>query len=172
MSSWYVIKVLPGKERQLTEQLNLEISLGKIKNITRFVCPTEKSMVTVRNKNVLREKVIYSGYLYFESSQKLSEDELKYISHQPSIMGMLHDRKPILLHESDVALILKDDSLENHLEGKKTKFTKGEEITLTTGPFSGFNGIISSIKNDSVDVEVLIFGRPTNVTVMLDQIKK
>ena len=87
-------------------------------------------------------------------------------------MGMLHDRKPILLHESDVARILKDDSLENHLEGRKTKYIKGEEVTLTTGPFSGFNGTISLIKDNNVDEEVLIFGRPTNVTETLDQIKK
>ena len=36
-TNWYVVKVLPGKERTLTEQFNKEISLGKIKNINRFI---------------------------------------------------------------------------------------------------------------------------------------
>jgi len=43
-NNWYLVKVLPGKERQLTEQYNKEISLGKIPNILRFVCPLEKNL--------------------------------------------------------------------------------------------------------------------------------
>ena len=62
---WYVIKVLPGKERQLNDQYNMQISLGNIKNIVRFICPTDSELVMVKNKKVLREKVIYNGYLYF-----------------------------------------------------------------------------------------------------------
>ena len=37
-SNWYVVKVLPGKERSLNEDFNKQISLGKIKNVIRFVC--------------------------------------------------------------------------------------------------------------------------------------
>ena len=58
-TNWYVVKVMPGKERSLTEQFNKEIGLGKIKNILRFICPTEKELVTVKNKKVTREKVLY-----------------------------------------------------------------------------------------------------------------
>jgi transcription antitermination factor NusG len=71
MSKWYVIKVTPGKERQLNEQFNTQIGLGKIGFIDRFVCPMEKEFVVVRKKKVLREKVIYNGYLYFESQNQL-----------------------------------------------------------------------------------------------------
>ena len=53
-TNWYVVKVLPGKERSLTEQFNKEIELGRINDIIRFVCPTEKEFVNVKNKMVLR----------------------------------------------------------------------------------------------------------------------
>ena len=62
---WYIVKVMPGKERSLTEDFNKQILQKKIENIIRFVCPTEKEMVVVKNKKILREKVLYSGYLYF-----------------------------------------------------------------------------------------------------------
>ena len=65
MSKWYVIKVMPGKERQLSEQFNTQIGLGKIGFIDRFVCPMEKEFVVLRKKKVSREKIIYNGYLYF-----------------------------------------------------------------------------------------------------------
>ena len=62
MSKWYVIKVMPGKERQLNEQFNTQIGLGKIGFIDRFVCPMEKEFVVLRKKKVSREKIIYNGY--------------------------------------------------------------------------------------------------------------
>ena len=127
-TSWYVVKVLPGKERSLTEQFNKEISLGKIKNIARFVCPTEKEFVAVKKKKVLREKVLYSGYLYFEALTKLSDDELKGIALIPNIMGMMGDKTPVQLRESDIRRILKDDTLEDHIDSKKLKYILGEQV--------------------------------------------
>jgi transcriptional antiterminator NusG len=171
-TSWYVVKVLPGKERQLTEQYNKEISLGSIKNILRFVCPLEKNLVVVKNKKVIREKVLYSGYLYFETKQKLNDDDLKVIAHQQSIMGLLGDKTPVLLRESDAARILKDEVLDEHIQSKKITLNSGDIVSISDGAFSGFNGVISSVKGDKVDVEVKIFGRGTIVTVGIEHVEK
>ena len=171
-TAWYVVKVLPGKERSLTEQFNKDISLGRIKNIARFVCPTEKEFVAVKNKKVLREKVLYSGYLYFESPKQLEQDDLKIISLLPNIMGMIGDKMPMLLKENDVRRILKDDTLEEHIENKKLRFEVGESIIVSEGPFENFNGIIKEVKSDRVDIEIKIFGRNTAVSLTLEQIRK
>lgn len=171
-TNWYVVKVLPGKERTLTEQFNKEISLGKIKNINRFICPTEKEFVSLKNKKVLRDKVLYSGYLYFETTSKLNLDELKSLTALPNIMGMRGDKTPVLLRESDIRRILKDDILENHVESKKLKYSKGDSIKVIEGPFSSFDGIISEVKGDKIDIEIKIFGRNTAVSLTLNQIEK
>ena len=171
-NNWYVVKVLPGKERSLTEQFNKEISLGRINNIVRFVCPTEKEFVVVKNKKVIREKVLYSGYLYFEAPKRLMEEQLKVISTIPNIMGMMGDKMPLLLKETDVRRILKDDTLEEHIESKKLKFNIGESVIVSEGPFKTFEGVISDIKGDKVDVEIKIFGRNTAVSLTLEQIQK
>jgi len=169
---WYVLKVIPGKERQLTEQFNQQISLGRINNIKRFVCPTEKEFIEVRKKKVLREKVIYNGYLYFETKNKLNEDELKDFSNIPNIMGMLGDRKPLLLKDSDVDRILKDDILDEYVEHKKLKFEKGNDVLVKDGPFKGFEGVVNSVFDDKIELDVKIFGRSTLVSLNIDQIEK
>ena len=171
-SAWYVVKVLPGKERSLNEQFNKDIGLGRISNIVRFVCPTEKELVVLKNKKVLREKVLYSGYLYFESIKRLQDDDLKVISLIPNIMGMMGDRMPTMLRENDIKRIIKDEVLENHIESKRLKFINGERIVVSEGPFSSFEGIISEIKGEKVDIEVKIFGRNTTVSLTLEQIEK
>lgn len=171
-TNWYVVKVLPGKERSLAEQFNKDISMGRIKNIARFVCPTEKEFVAVKNKKVLREKVLYSGYLYFEASGNLTADELKSIALIPNIMGMMGDKTPVLLRESDIRRILKDDTLETHVDSKRLKYQIGEEVKVTDGPFVSFIGNITEMREDKVIVEIMIFGRKNPVSLNIGQIEK
>ena len=171
-TKWYLVKVLPGKERSLAEEFNKYISLGKMNSITRFVCPTEKNVVVVRNKKAIREKVLYSGYLYFETPKKLNEDELKTISLLPNIMGMRGNRIPIELRDSDIKRILVDKVLEQHVDSKRLKYLIGDQITVTEGQFSSFEGIISEINGEKVSIEVKIFGRNTAVELTLNQISK
>jgi transcriptional antiterminator NusG len=171
-TKWYLVKVLPGKERSLAEEFNKYISLGKMKGITRFVCPTEKNVVVVRNKKAIREKVLYSGYLYFETPKQLNEDELKTISLLPNIMGMGGNRVPIELRDSDIKRILVDDVLEQHVDSKRLKYMIGEQVMVVEGPFNTFEGVISEIKGEKVDVEIKIFGRNTAVELTLNQISK
>lgn len=171
-SFWYILKVLPGKERQLNEQFNQQIGLGRVKNITRFVCPTESELVSYRNKKITREKVIYSGYLYFESQKLLNEDELKEISSKQNIMGMMGERLPMLMRKNDVEKIIKDETLKEHITSKRLKFEIGNQIKITEGPFSSFFGVVSNIDGNRVDVNVKIFGRDTLVSLGIDQIEK
>jgi transcriptional antiterminator NusG len=170
--NWYLVKVLPGKERSLADEFNRQISLGKMDNINRFVCPTEKHMVVVRNKKAIREKVLYSGYLYFETPKILNEDELKTLSLLPNVMGMGGNRIPVLLRENDVKRILVDDNLEQHVDSKILKYITGERVTVIEGPFSTFEGVISEIKGEKAEIEIKIFGRNTVVELTLNQIEK
>lgn len=171
-TNWYLVKVLPGKERQLTEEFNRQIELGDIKSVKRFVCPTEKHMVVVRNKKMMREKVLYSGYLYFETPKQLNEDELKTISLFQNVMGMGGNRIPIELRESDIKRIIKDDVLEQREDSKRLKYVIGEHVTVVDGPFATFEGTISEIKGEKIDVEIKIFGRNTAVELTMNQIEK
>jgi transcriptional antiterminator NusG len=171
-SKWYVVKVMPGKERTLNEDFNKQISLGKLKNVTRFVCPTEKEFVVVRKKKILKEKVLYSGYLYFETPKPLNEDELKGFTIIPNIMGIMGNKTPMLLTNTDVRRIIKDDKLDKHIESKRLFFITGDRVSVTEGPFSSFEGVISEVKGDRVEVEIKIFGRNTLVSLTSNQIEK
>lgn len=171
-SYWYVLKVLSGKEKTLAEQLNQQISLGRIRNVKRFICPTEMEYVTVKKKKVLRSKVIYNGYIYFETKNKLNEDELKDFSNVPNVISMFGNKLPMLLSKTDVDKILKDEILEEHVETKKLKYSINEIVIVNDGPFKTFEGTISKIHEDKIDVDIKIFGRATTVSLNKEQIEK
>ena len=149
-NQWYLVKVLPGKERSLRDEFNKQIEQGKVKNVSRFVCPTEKEVKVVKNKKVIRDKVLYSGYLYFETDRKLELDELKVLAGLNGLMGMMGDRTPIILRDSDVKRILVDNQLTEHNESKRLSYQVGEEVIVIDGPFNTFNGKISEIHGEKV----------------------
>jgi transcriptional antiterminator NusG len=171
-TKWYLLKVLSGKEKQLTEQLNQQILLGKIKNVERFVCPTEKEYVKVKNKKILRDKIIYNGYVYFETKNKLNEDELKDFSNIPNVISMFGDKLPILMNDADVRKIIKDEALQEHNENKIMRFLVGDTVLVKEGPFQTFDGKITKINDEKIEVEIKIFGRSTFVAMNLEQIEK
>jgi len=168
-SFWYLIKVLPGKERQIEEQFNTEIELGILKGILRFYCPMEKYFKVIKNKRHVREKVVYTGYLYFETDHELDIDELKFYSHLPNIMGILGDKKPVRLRDREIERVLnkKTEDLSTEVE-----FNKGEVIKVIDGPFRTFEGEVMSVEGNKVDVDVKVFGRSTKLTLTKDQIEK
>ena len=171
-NKWYVLKVTPGKERQMSDHFNTLISLGRMEYVTRFICPTEREVVTTKKKKTYRDRVLYNGYLYFEAQNKLNDEELKEISVFPSVMSMLGDKRPKLMGPVDIQKIIKDDKLDLHRENKLVAFMIGEEVTLTDGPFTSFVGTITDIKGDKVTLNVRIFGRFTSVTIDIEHIKK
>lgn len=171
-SHWYVVKVLPGKERILKEEFNKQITQGKINNITRFVCPTEREFKIIKNKKVIREKVLYSGYLYFESENNLSKEDLKFISGFNGLMGFMGERIPIKLKETDIKRVIKDDELDEYNQKLRHEYIVGDSIKIIDGPFTTFEGTISAINGEKVSLEVRIFGRVTPVELTLRQIEK
>jgi transcriptional antiterminator NusG len=87
-------------------------------------------------------------------------------------MGMGGSRIPIELRDSDIKRILKDDTLEQHVDSKKLKYIIGEAVTVIEGPFNTFEGTIAEINGDKVSIEIKIFGRNTAVELTLNQIAK
>jgi transcriptional antiterminator NusG len=87
-------------------------------------------------------------------------------------MGMMGDKMPLLLNNTDVRRILKDDTLNEHIENKKLKFSSGETVIVIDGPFNNFTGTIKEMNGDKVNVEIKIFGRNTAVSLSLEQIQK
>ena len=67
--AWYVLRAISGKEAKVKEVLDASIrntDLGKY--VFQVLIPTEK-VLTVRNgKKVIKEKNLYSGYVFVEAN--------------------------------------------------------------------------------------------------------
>lgn len=171
-SSWYILKVAPGKERKLCDELNFEVDHHKIGYVKKFVCPLEKEVTQNKTKNTIRDKVIYPGYLYFESDADITNDTLKSISQYEGVMSLMGDKTPIKLRDKDVIRILMDDNLEIHQGEKDKLFNVGDEVTIINGPFKTFRGIVQGTNDDVIEVEVKIFGRTNLIELKIFEIER
>ena len=67
--AWYVLRAISGKEAKVKEVLDAAIrntDLGK--NVFQVLIPTEK-VLTVRNgKKTVKERNLYSGYVFIEAN--------------------------------------------------------------------------------------------------------
>jgi transcriptional antiterminator NusG len=169
---WNLLKVITSKERSLCEQYNNMISLDKIKNVIRFVCPLDEKVVFVKGKKIIRQNVIYKGYLYFESKNELTGDELKNISMLPGVSSFMKSKIPVKLNKSDVSKIIKDDKLESHIIKNSSTIYKLDNVLIIDGPFKDFKGVVDKINNDNADVIVKLFEVETKINLSLKQLSK
>jgi transcriptional antiterminator NusG len=54
------------------------------------------------------------------------------------------------------------------------KFSKGEQVRITEGPFANFNGAVDDVNEDKQTLKVMvsIFGRPTPTEVEFSHVEK
>ena len=65
---WYILRAISGKENKVKETLEAEIKNSDLGDVVfQVLIPTEK-IYSVRNgKKVMKERVLYSGYVFVQA---------------------------------------------------------------------------------------------------------
>ena len=134
--------------------------------------PSETVVEMKKGKKRTGTRSFFPGYLLVQ--MELDEKTWHLVRHTPKVTGFVGGKNPAPIPESEVEEI-KSQMAEGRLKPKpKVTFTEGENVRVTDGPFSNFNGIVDSIKPDKGKVVVLvsIFGRATPVELDFTQVEK
>ena len=171
---WYIVRAQANRERKVSERIIKEGEKGELVGIIgRVVVPTEKVFSTKDGKKTQREKVLFPGYVFVETS---AIGELKQVVKKiDGATGLLTDRagNVQVVKEAEVKRMI-----GLHEENKEKSFSDifgiGDEVTVTEGPFASFKGNIEFIDKErgKLKVNILIFGRPTTVELDETQIRK
>ncbi len=171
---WYVVRAQSNREKSVSEKLRKESEKGDLTGkIGRVLVPMEKSFFMKDGKKVVKEKVMYTGYIFVETS---AVGELKhFVRSLNGATGFLTNRAGDIqqLSQSEVNKMMGEHEANESKEITNT-FCINEEVKVNDGPFSGFKGIVESIDEDKqkIKVGVLIFGRKTEIELNLHQVEK
>lgn len=175
---WYVLRAISGKEAKVKEVLDAAIKNTNLGHyVSQVVIPTEKVYTTRNGKKVIKERVLYSGYVFVEAN--LTGEVMYELRNTTNVIDFLRGRnktsKPEPLRESEVMRMLgAADEMRQPVDEVSAGFMVGEPVKVTYGPFSGFNGVICEVNADKkkIKVEVKIFDRPTELELENSQVER
>ncbi|KKR28285.1 MAG: Transcription antitermination protein nusG [Candidatus Woesebacteria bacterium GW2011_GWA1_39_8] len=171
-AKWYVVHTSSGHEARVAETLRQRVeTMGLENKVFEVLVPTQDRVVIRSGKKATVKEKIFPGYMII----KLVMDDPTWLAIRttPGITGFVGAGKtPTPLSEAEVSNIQK--FVSTPAKRFKTRFTTGEAIKITDGPFSDFLGTIDDIDEEKGKVKVLvsIFGRETPVELDLLQITK
>ena len=171
-AKWYVVHTASGHEARVSETLRQRVeTMSLSENIFELLVPTQdRVIIRAGKKSTVKEK-IFPGYLLV----KMILDDASWLAVRttPGITGFVGSgNKPTPLSEAEVVNIQKFISAP--APRFKTKFSVGEAVKITDGPFADFLGTIHEMDEAKGKVKVLvsIFGRETPVELDFLQIQK
>lgn len=175
---WYVLRAISGKESKVKEVLEAAMrntDLGK--NVFQILIPTEKVYITRNGKKVLKERNLYSGYVFVEAV--LTGEVIYELRNTTNVIDFLRGRAkesaPQEIRREDVERMLgAADVLNDPVDEELQSFVVGEHVRVTDGPFTNFAGVIKEVNADKsrISVEVKIFGRPTDLQLEYSQVER
>ena len=161
---WYVVNTYAGHENRVKDNQEKRLeTMGISENLFRIVVAEETQIEVKNEKSKEVVKNIFPGYLFVEM---IMTDEAWYVvRNTPGVTGFIGSSgggaKPFPVKQEEIEKILRrigqsDKSIE-------VDFAVGDSVKILSGPFSGMEGKVESM-NDQTQVAtvlIILFGRET-----------
>ncbi len=173
---WYVLRAISGKENKVKEVLDAEIKNTDLGNyVFQVLIPTEKVYAVRNGKKVVKEKNLYSGYVFVEAI--LVGEVIHHLRNTTNVIDFLGGKsnQPEPLRPSEVNRMLGAvDEMQEVGDEPAIQYHVGETVKVNTGPFSGFSGTIEEVNNEKKKLRVMvkIFGRKTPLELENSQVER
>ena len=171
---WYSVSVLSNYEKKIAEQIKLAaVEKGLEDDIDEVLVPTEEVIEVRRGKKVTTERRFMPGYVLIH--MEMSDHGYHLVTSINRVTGFLGPQgRPMPMRDAEVNAIL--NRVEENEAAPRTliHFEVGEKVTVTDGPFEGFDGMVEGVDDDNqrLKVSVSIFGRATPVELEYTQVTK
>jgi transcriptional antiterminator NusG len=173
-SRWYVIHVYSGFEKKVAAAIREQAEQKSLSDhFEDILVPTEEVVEVKRGAKVSSERKIFPGYVLIKMD--LDDETWHLVKNTAKVTGFLGGRgKPLPISDAEAARIIRQ--IEEGIERPKPSLTFeiGEQVRVSDGPFTSFNGVVEEVDEEKsrVKVAVSIFGRATPVELEYSQVEK
>ena len=161
---WYVVNTYAGHENRVKDNLEKRLeTMGISDNLFRIVVAEETQIEIKNDKSKEVVKNIFPGYLFVEM---IMTDEAWYVvRNPPGVTGFIGSSgggaKPFPVKQDEIEKILRRIGQSD--KNIEVDFAVGDTVKILSGPFSGMEGKIESMNDQSqvATVLIILFGRET-----------
>ncbi|MBQ3275150.1 transcription termination/antitermination factor NusG [Candidatus Saccharibacteria bacterium] len=170
--AWYAISTYGGYEDKVADSIRQRVnSIEFADKIFDAIVPKEKQIEIKNGKRKVVDKKIFQGYVLVE--MKLSDETWYIIRNTPGVTGFIgNGTQPTPVSEKEITKIKKRMGVED--PKYSVNYEIGEVVSITDGPFKGFEGAVAEIDpvKGKLKVMVSMFGRETPVELDALQVAK
>ena len=173
-AKWYVLHVYSGFENKVAQSIREQaVQQGMADKIQEVLVPMEEVVEVRRGAKVNAERKFFPGYVLLKMD--LTDGAWHLVKNTPKVTGFLGTQnKPLPISEAEAQRIMKQ--VQEGIERPKPSvvFEVGEQVRVSDGPFTSFNGTVEEIDEgrSRLKVAVSIFGRATPVELDFAQVEK
>ncbi|HRN70076.1 MAG TPA: transcription termination/antitermination protein NusG [Candidatus Woesebacteria bacterium] len=169
---WYVLHSQTGHENRVMNNLEQRIqSLGVEDKIFDIIVPTREIVSIKKGKKSKQKEKVFPGYIFVRMI--LNDESWLVVRTTEGVTGFIGaGTKPTPISDKEVQAIMK--FVQQEQPKFKAKFSIGEAVKITEGPFADFLGSVEAIDEEKGKIRVLvsIFDRETPVELDFLQVKK
>ncbi|MFZ5913188.1 MAG: transcription termination/antitermination protein NusG [Pseudomonadota bacterium] len=171
---WYIVHTYSNFEKKVAESIKEQaVAQGLEDRFEEVLVPTEEVIEMRRGRKVQSERRFFPGYVLVK--MELNDDTYHLIRNTGKVTGFLGSgNRPMPVPEAEVARIM--NQVQEGIKRPKPliSFEIGEQVRVSDGPFTSFNGLVEEVDRDRarLKVAVSIFGRATPVELEFSQVEK
>ncbi len=172
---WYVVNTYSGHENSVKDALEKRIETMGIQDSLFRVLVAEEPEIEIKNgKKVEKMRNLFPGYVFVE--MKMTDEAWYVVRNTPGVTGFIGSSgggaKPFPVSPDEMESILRRMGQSD----KKivVDFQVGDTVRILAGPFSGMEGRISSMNDQTQTASVLtmLFGRETPTDISYTDLQK
>ncbi len=172
---WYVVNTYSGHENRVKDNLEKRVeTMGIQDSLFRIVVAEEPEIEIKNGKQVEKMRNIFPGYVFVE--MKMTDEAWYVVRNTPGVTGFIGSSgggaKPFPVSPDEMESILRRVG-----QGDKkvvVDFQVGDTVRILTGPFSGMEGRVSSMNDQTqiANVLTMLFGRETPTDINYSDLQK
>ena len=170
-----MVNTYAGHENRVKDYLEKRLeTMGIADNLFQIIV-AEETQIEVKNKKSKEVvKNIFPGYVFVEM---IMTDEAWYVvRNTPGVTGFIGSSgggaKPFPVAKSEIENVLRRIGKAN--KNIEVEFKVGDTVKVLSGPFSGMEGVVDSMNDDTqvATVLIILFGRETPTDINYIDLKK
>lgn len=171
---WYVIHVHSGFENKVAQSIREQAAQkGLGDRYEEVLVPTEEVVRIRRGAKVSADRKFFPGYVLIK--MEMADETWHLVKNTPKVSGFLGGRgAPSPISDAEAQRILHQVQEGVERPRPSITFDIGEQVRVSDGPFTSFNGTVEEIDEERarLKVAVSIFGRSTPVELEYAQVEK